>query len=183
MVGLVLLITCANLASLLITRGVARQKEIAVRQALGASRWRLVRQFIIESLLLSLAGALLDYCCSVDAGRTQEVDPAANRDWTVFGLEFSIEACWLLNFGLSLLTGLLFGLIPAMKSTPTNLARCVKGSGEECIGGYRSRRTAQGTGGGRDGVDDVVAGGCWSLCPKPLQSKTGRRGTSNRARP
>jgi predicted permease len=134
MVGLVLLITCANLASLLITRGVARQKEIAVRQALGASRWRLVRQFIVESLVLSVAGGLLGLVVAVwTIGGLLKWIPAGQE---LSGLSADLDLRMLLfNFGLSLSTGLLFGLIPAMKSTRTNLAVALKDQGRSASAG------------------------------------------------
>lgn len=136
MVALVLLITCANLASLLITRGIARQKEIAVRQALGAGRWRLVRQLVVESLVLSVAGGLLGLLVAT---------------WTITGLmgwmpeEAGLnglstdldQKMMLFNFGLSLLTGLIFGIVPALKSTGANLATALKDQGRNASTGIR----------------------------------------------
>jgi len=136
MVALVLLITCANLASLLITRGVARQKELSVRQALGASRWRLVRQLVVESVVLSVAGGLLGLIVAT---------------WTINGLigwmpdgaglnslSTDLDKRMLIfNFALSVLTGLVFGIVPALKSTGANLATALKDQGRNASAGTR----------------------------------------------
>ncbi|MCI0489614.1 MAG: ABC transporter permease [Blastocatellia bacterium] len=134
MVGLVLLIACANLASLLITRGVARQKELAIRQALGASRWRIVRQLMVESFVLSLAGGLLGLLVAVWtlAGLLQWMPEGEG-----FGrLSADLDGRLLLfNFSLAVLTGIFFGLIPALKSTRTNLVSSLKDQGRGASAG------------------------------------------------
>jgi predicted permease len=134
MVALVLLITCANLASLLITRGVARQKEIAVRQALGASRWRLVSQFVVESLVLSITGGVVGLFVAMWTleGLLKWIPP----DQGLAGLSPEInQGMMAFNFGLSLVTGLFFGLIPAIKSTRTNLAVALNDQGRSASAG------------------------------------------------
>lgn len=134
MVALVLLITCANLASLLITRGVARQKEIAVRQAMGASRWRLIRQLVVESLVLSLAGGLLGLLVAAWtlAGLLQWVPQG---EW-LGSLSTELDQRMLIfNFSLSVLAGIFFGLIPALKSTRTNLSSALKDQGRNASAG------------------------------------------------
>jgi predicted permease len=134
MVVLVLLITCANLASLLITRGVSRQKEIAIRQALGASRWRLIRQLLVESLVLSLAGGLLGMLVAAWAlaGLLQWVP---QDDW-LSSISTELDQRMLIfNFSLSVLTGIFFGLIPALKSTRTKLSSTLKDQGRNASAG------------------------------------------------
>ncbi len=134
MVGFVLLITCANLASLLITRAVARQKEIAVRQALGASRWRLIRQLLVESLVLSIAGGLLGLLVAVWtlAGLLQWIPPSQGMGGLSTELDLNLLA---FNFGLAVLTGIFFGLIPALKATRTNLVTALKDQGKNVSAG------------------------------------------------
>jgi predicted permease len=124
-VGLVLLIACSNLANLLIARASARQKEIAVRLALGAGRGRLIRQLLMESLVLAVVGgslgvglavmldrALIDF---LPSGHTP-LSLSSTPDWTVLGFTFAI----------SLLAGAGFGLIPALQSTRPKLADTLK---------------------------------------------------------
>jgi predicted permease len=116
MVGLVLLIACANVANLLIARGFMRQREIAVRLSLGASRGQLVRQLLVESLLLAFLGGIAGVAVAVGLTRgllalvPSEGNPLliqASPDVRVLGF----------TFGLTLLTGVLFGLLPALRAS------------------------------------------------------------------
>ena len=125
MVGLVLLIACFNVANLLIARAVARQKEVAVRLAIGASRWHLLRQLLVESLMLSLAGGVAGLFLSVAMIRAllsflpSSDMPLMLRAWP----DLRILA---FNAGLALLTGLLFGLAPALQTLRFDLWSTLK---------------------------------------------------------
>jgi putative ABC transport system permease protein len=136
-VGFLLMIACANVASLLIVRGIARQQEFAVRIAVGAGRWRLMRQLITESILLCLAGgvlgALLSLWC-VDAARH-----FAPTDVPRLG-EVSVDSTVLMfALGLSLLTGLLVGILPACLAFRTDVNDTLK-SGGRGSSAVRSRK-------------------------------------------
>jgi len=133
-VALVLLIACANVANLLIARATSRQKEIAVRLALGSGRGRIVFQLLVESLLLSVAGGLAGLALAFWTDRaligflpasSVPMTISSVPDWRVLGF----------NFGLSVLTGIIFGLVPALQSTRPDLARTLKDQAGAVVGG------------------------------------------------
>ena len=135
-VGFVLLIACANVANLLLVRGASRQKEIAIRLAMGASRWRLVRQLLTESLLLSLAGGVLGLLVSVWGVRS--LAHAIPDDFSKYipGWHNLVinRTAFAFTLIVSVITGLLFGLIPAMQSTKTNFNEALKEGGKGSSG-------------------------------------------------
>ena len=135
MVGLVLLITCANLAGLLVARGEARQREIAVRLAMGAKRARLIRQLLTESLLIAVAGgaagiALAGWCLNAIAAATPQGDGMG-----VLANSLDFRLLWF-AIGLTLATTLLFGFAPAMRATRLDLQSTLKDQGSSVsVGG------------------------------------------------
>jgi putative ABC transport system permease protein len=140
-VGFVLLIACANVASLLLTRSLGRQKEVGIRVALGASRWRVVRQLLTESVLLSLAGGALGLFIAY-WGTTGLVSllPANQINALPFLQTLRIDARMLgFSFGLSVLTGIVFGLFPALQSSRFNLSGVLKEGGRQTNAGGSHR--------------------------------------------
>lgn len=128
-VALVLLIACANLANLLLARGAVRGPEISVRLAMGAGRWRIVRQLLTESLLLSVIGGAVGVLFAFWAKRL--LITFADRDTGLLPAGVDLNLNWrvlLFTFALSLLTGLLFGLIPAWRTTKLDMATALKQS-------------------------------------------------------
>jgi len=132
-VALVLLIACANIASLVSARALSRRKELAIRAALGAERLRLARQLLVESLLLSLLGGLSGLLLSV-----WSLGPLARLIPTAFLQDLSVD--WRVlsfNFLISLLTGVLFGLAPALQSSRFSIVKTLKESGPSSDPGTR----------------------------------------------
>ncbi len=140
-VGFVLLIVCANVASLLLTRSLARQKEVAIRCAVGASRWRVIRQLLTESILLSLivgAAGLLVARWGVAA--LVGALPQAQLNALPFLTSLSIDKTILgFSFALSVLTGMFFGLAPALQSSRLDLNEVLKEGGRSSSAGAGHR--------------------------------------------
>ena len=123
--GGVLLIACANVASLLVAKATSRQKEIAIRLAMGAARRRIVQQLLVESVLLSVIGGVLGLVLAIWTDRlllaflppdTTSLKLSTTPDFRIL----------LFTFGISVLTGVLFGLVPALQSTRTDVAPTLK---------------------------------------------------------
>jgi len=143
MVGLVLLMACANIAGLLTARGVARRKEITVRLALGASRWRLVRQLIVESCVLSFAAALLGL--AVAAWTAEGLVRFASENVDARGLASALNLPVLLfALGLTLICSFLFGIIPALRATRVQLAATLKDQAGSLSSGLAHARLRKG---------------------------------------
>ncbi len=137
-VALVLLIACANVANLLLTRSSARRKEIAIRTALGASRGRVVRQLLIEALLLSLASAIAGTLLSFWGVKAML---SLGRETLPRASEVSIDVRVLgFTVAIALLTSLLFGLTPALQASKINLTEALKEGSRGLSGGQRASR-------------------------------------------
>jgi len=139
MVALVLCITCANVAGLLTARGAARQKEIGLRFSLGASRWALIRQFIVEACLLSAVGAILGLL--IASWMSAALVHFASANEIAEGLSSSLSVPVLaFTTGLSLFCGILFGVGPAVNATRVQLASTLKNQAGSLASGLANAR-------------------------------------------
>jgi putative ABC transport system permease protein len=135
--GLVLLIACANVASLLLARGLKRHREVAVRAALGCSRGRMILQLLTESTLLFFCGGGV----ALVAMRWCEEIITKAASGTVPGVYLQVDGRLLaISLGVSLLSALAFGMIPALQATRVNLNESLKDAAPNAAAGWRSRR-------------------------------------------
>jgi putative ABC transport system permease protein len=138
-VGVVLLIACANVANLMLVRAAGRQRELCVRLALGSGAARLVRQLLLESLVLALlAGAVGSLMAWMAMRALVAVSPASLASISRFTLDWRALAYTL---GLSVLAGLAFGLLPALHAARTDLVSGLRDGGRGTVGGRRAHRT------------------------------------------
>jgi putative ABC transport system permease protein len=137
--GMVLLIGCANLANLALARGISREREVAVRASLGAGRWRLIRQFLTENVLLSICGGTLGIAIGYGILKwlqlsippysfAREVDVAMNGRVLLFAAAISV------------FTGMLFGMVPALQATAPDVAGTMKEGGRGTTGSGARKR-------------------------------------------
>jgi predicted permease len=114
--GVVLLLACANVANLMLVRSVARRREIAIRLSIGASRWRLIRQLLVESVVLSVAGGILAlFITAWTTGTLVQFIPPTDIP---IALNIAVDrAVFLITFAMSILSGVLFGILPALRAS------------------------------------------------------------------
>jgi len=142
-VGFVLLIACSNVANLLLAKAAGRSGEMSIRVAVGASRWQVVRQLLIESILLAMVAGVVGLLLSILWIRwfSLEAQNVGIPYWMVFSMDWRTFTFFLI---VCLATGLIFGLIPALHTSATNVHEMLKEGGRTGSGGIRARRWAGG---------------------------------------
>jgi len=141
-VSFVLLIACANVANLLLVRASGRKREFAIRSAMGASRMRIMRQLLTESLVLALSGGVLGLALGFIGVRallavSPAVLPRVGTHGAAVGVDWRVLV---FTLGVSLITGILFGLFPAIGASPPNLNTTLKEGGNQSGAGLRQGR-------------------------------------------
>jgi putative ABC transport system permease protein len=136
-VTLVLLVACANVANLLLARATTRHREIALRAALGAGRWRIVRQLLTESVAIGLLSAPAGFLIAWIGIKL--LDSAMPADGVPWFIKWALDGRSLAyTIGVSMLTGIVFGLVPALQSTGSSLQDSLKEGGRGTAGGRRA---------------------------------------------
>ena len=137
-VTLVLMIACANVANLLLARAAVRHREISIRSALGAGKWRIIRQLLTEAILIGLLSAPIGIGIAWIGLRL--VDSGIPPDSVPYFIHWSLDARSLAyTIGVSILTGIIFGLAPALQAARTNLQDSLKEGARGAAGGRRAR--------------------------------------------
>jgi putative ABC transport system permease protein len=137
-VGFVLLIACANLANLMLARSIGRSREISIRIALGAGRWRIVRQFFIESLILSVFGGLCGWWLAKWSVRAWELVMTNRSSWMIVDYTMDYRVLGYL-IAISIGTGLLFGMAPALRLAKIRVNETLKDGDRASTGGSRGK--------------------------------------------
>ena len=138
-VGLLLLIACANVANMLLARATVREKEFAIRASLGAGRWRLIRQLLVESAILAVGGAALG--CILAYGGIKAVVAFMPEGAIPHEADIRLNIPVLLfSLGIAALTALLFGIAPALQAARKDVVEPLKDSGKGVSGGFRRGR-------------------------------------------